>query len=51
MDYKELWEAVLGEIKLNISKANYLTWFKDTFIIDAKEDSVLLAVPSSFAKE
>jgi len=33
MNIKELWEAALGEIKLNISKANYLTWLKDTFIL------------------
>lgn len=51
MDIHELWKAALGEIKLNISKANYLTWFKDTFIIDIKENTVFLGVPSNFTKE
>lgn len=53
MDIKELWEAALGEIKLNISKANYLTWFKDTSIldIDMKEGVVFIGVPSNFTKE
>ncbi len=51
MDIKELWEAALGEIKLNISKANYLTWLKDTFILDLKEETVVIGVPSSFTKE
>ncbi len=32
MDLTELWKAVLGEIRLSISKANYLTWFKNSFI-------------------
>jgi len=51
MNIQELWEAALGEIKLNISKANYLTWLKDTLILDIKEDTVFLGVPSNFTKE
>jgi len=51
MDIQELWEAALGEIKLNISKANYLTWLKDTFIVGFKEGTISLGVPSSFTKE
>ncbi len=51
MDLKELWKAALGEIKLNTSRANFLTWFKGTFLVDMKEDTVYLSVPSNFAKE
>lgn len=51
MNFQELWESALGEIKLNISKANYLTWLKDTYIIDLKDDTVFLGIPSSFTKE
>ncbi|MFA5360730.1 MAG: chromosomal replication initiator protein DnaA [Candidatus Paceibacterota bacterium] len=51
MNFQELWKLALGEIKLNISKANYLTWLKDAFIVDLKEDTVFLGVPSSFTKE
>jgi chromosomal replication initiator protein len=51
MNFQELWESALGEIKLNISKANYLTWLKDTFIMGLKEDTIFLGVPSSFTKE
>jgi len=51
MNFQELWESALGEIQLNISKANYLTWLKDTFIMDLKGDTIFLGVPSSFTKE
>ncbi|NMB92465.1 MAG: chromosomal replication initiator protein DnaA [Parcubacteria group bacterium] len=51
MNSKDLWKAALGEIQLNISKANFLTWFKDTFIIEQKGDTVSLGVPSNFAKD
>ncbi|MGC8651274.1 MAG: chromosomal replication initiator protein DnaA [Minisyncoccia bacterium] len=51
MDQKELWKAALGEIQLNISKANFLTWFKDTFIADIKDSTVFIGVPSNFVRE
>ncbi len=51
MNIKELWEAALGEIQLNISKANYQTWLKDTFILDVKDGIVFIGVPSNFTKE
>ena len=51
MDSKELWKAALGEIQLNISKANFLTWFKDTFIAEQKGNIIYIGVPSNFARE
>lgn len=51
MTNQELWKAALAEIQLNISKANFLTWFKDTFIIDKQNNTIIIGVPSNFAKE
>lgn len=51
MNLTELWKAALGEIKLNISKANYLTWFKNSFIKEIKDGVAYIGVSSSFAKE
>ena len=48
---EELWQAVLAQIQLNISQANFATWFKDTGIVSCKEGQVLVSVPNSFAKE
>jgi len=50
-ELKDLWKAALGEIQLNISKANFLTWFRNTSLIDLKGDTIFLGVPSNFAKE
>ncbi len=47
----ELWKAALGEIELSISKANFITWFKNTCIISIKDGKVILGVPNGFAKE
>lgn len=51
MDLRELWKAALGEIGLQISKANYKTWLANTSIVDKKDGVVIIAVPNSFTKE
>lgn len=51
MDKEELWQAVLAQIQLNTSQANFATWFKDTKIAEYKEDQIVVATPNSFAKE
>jgi len=51
MTNHELWQAALGEIELNISKTNFITWFRNTDIIKAKDNSVTIAVPNAFSKE
>jgi len=51
MNKEELWQAVLAQIQLNISQANFATWFKDTGIVSYKEGHILVFAPNSFAKE
>ena len=50
-DSKQLWENVLGEIELQVSKANFATWFKDTFIQKISDGMVFVAVPNPFVKD
>ena len=51
MDYEDLWQAVLAQIQLNISQANFATWFKNTSIVGEKDEEITVSVPNSFAKE
>ena len=46
-----IWEAVLGELEITLSKANFSTWFKNTFIYSVDKDKVTVGVPSSFYME
>src|SRR4030066_2480062 len=48
---EELWQAVRAQIQLNISQANFATWFKDTNITTCKEGQAIVSTPNSFAKE
>ncbi|KKR03912.1 MAG: Chromosomal replication initiator protein DnaA [Parcubacteria group bacterium GW2011_GWF2_39_13b] len=51
MNHEELWQAALGEIELNLSRANFITWFRNTGIIDKKEGLAVIGVPNGFSKE
>ncbi len=51
MTNEEIWQAVLGEVELSISKVQFTTWFKDTSIISNENGRVVIGVPNGFAKE
>lgn len=51
MTNEELWQSALGEIELSISKANFITWFKNTSILSISDGHVVISVPNGFAKE
>ena len=51
VDNKKLWENVMSEMELNVSKANFTTWFKDTYIIKQDDGVVYVNVPNAFVKD
>ncbi|HEU0080786.1 MAG TPA: chromosomal replication initiator protein DnaA [Candidatus Paceibacterota bacterium] len=51
MDTKKLWENVSGAIELQVSKATFNTWFRDTHIHKIDEGVVYVAVPNPFVKD
>lgn len=51
MTSEQIWQAVLGEIEVNLSRANFVTWFKDTFISSFENDRVIICVPNAFVKK
>lgn len=51
MTHEELWKAALGQIELSLSKANFITWFKNTSILSIEKGVATIAVPNGFAKE
>ena len=50
MNTHELWQAALGELELTLSKANYTTWFRNTFISAFDEGRIVVSVPNTFTK-
>lgn len=51
MQRDSLWQAVLGEIELSVSRGNFLTWFKNTELVDAEDEIIVVGVPNIFIKQ
>ncbi len=51
MDNKKLWDSVLVEMELNLSKPNFNTWFKDTSVVKQEDGAVYLSVPNTFVQD
>ncbi len=50
MTNHEIWQAVLTEFELTLSKANFTTWFKNTGILSYENGQVTVCVPNAFTK-
>ena len=48
---QEIWEAALGELQLQVTRANYDTWLKDTVGLSYEGDLFLVGAPTNFATE
>jgi len=51
MDLEKTWKTALGELEVVLSKANFTTWFKDTFISSYKDKNITIGVPNAFTHE
>ena len=50
LEAQKIWQATLGELELTLSKANFTTWFKNTFIASQQEGTIIIGVPNTFTK-
>lgn len=48
---ERLWQAVLGEIEVSVSRGNYLTWFKNTRLLRFKDGVLTIGVANVFIKQ
>lgn len=51
MQQSGLWQAVLGEIELSVSRGNFVTWFKNTVLLKQDKDKLVVGVPNVFIKQ
>jgi len=51
MTNEELWRAVLSDLELQISRPNFLTWLKNSRLVEKGDGVSLIALPNNFAKE
>jgi len=48
---KEVWQAALGELQLQVSRTNYNTWLKDTVGVDFDGRRFVVGVPNAFVAD
>lgn len=48
---KEIWEAAKGALQIQVNKANYETWLKDTQGLSYQGNQFVVGTPSAFASE
>ena len=51
MQTSDLWQAVLGEIELAVSRGVYITWFKNTSLLKATPEHVVVGVSNVFVRQ
>lgn len=51
IDNKQLWDSCLTEIEQTISKANFITWFKNTHLQKQDHGIAHIGVPNEFVRD
>ncbi len=51
MELRGLWQAVLGELEVSVSRANFATWLKNTSVVANENGRIVVAVPHFYAKK
>lgn len=51
MQQSGLWQAVLGEIEVTLSRGNFVTWFKSTALLKHEDSRIVIGVPNVFIKQ
>ena len=46
-----IWQAVLGEVELTVSRGNFVTWFKNTHLLEYTPEKAVIGVPNVFIKQ
>lgn len=49
--YEGIWKSVLAEIEVSVSRASFITWFKNTSLEKNEDESLTVLVPNIFAKQ
>jgi chromosomal replication initiator protein len=48
---KEIWESALGKLQIQVSKANYTTWLRDSQGLRCQDNTFVVSVPNVFVAE
>lgn len=51
MSPQQIWETALAELELEVSRANFNTWLRNTRVLEKRDEIMIVGVPDTFTKE
>jgi len=51
LNARQVWQAVLGDLQLRLSRSDFETWFQGTSIVAFEDGLVVVGTPNSFARQ
>jgi chromosomal replication initiator protein len=51
MNAEQAWQAALGELELQLTKATFDTWLKNTHVVSCEDNTFLIGVQNGYAKD
>ncbi len=51
MTPEQIWQAVLGELELQMTRATYDTWLRDTRVVTREANTFVVGVPTAYVKD
>lgn len=51
MDAKRIWQAALGELQLELTRATFETWLRDTHLVAYEDGVFVIGVANSYARD
>jgi chromosomal replication initiator protein len=51
MNAKQVWQAALGQLQLQLSRSDFDTWLKDTAVVSYEDGTFVIGTPTPFVRE
>jgi len=50
-DTQKHWKAILNELELTVTRANFATWLKCTSLVEVLDTTLVIGAPNIFTKD
>ncbi len=51
MNSQQAWQAAIGQLQMDMPKASYDTWVRDTQVVDCNEGMFTIGVQNAYARD
>ncbi len=51
MNTRQIWQAALGDLQLQLPRTEFDTWIKETMLVDLEDNQAIVGTPNIFARE